>query len=223
MFFSDALGVLVIAWILLRQLSVRPVRRVFSARLPVILGVIGLLDFFSYTGDHHVSGIDFAWVFGTLAVGAVLLGAVRAFTVRLWATDHWVLRQGTIATMVLWALSLGLHFYVDGGGGHAGASGAEQASLLLYLALTLGVQYYVISRRALPLWNQLGPDAGRGIQFNFGAGPGGRNAFFATFGGNSSGFGGAAPQQPSPYAGGDVIDAEVVEDDDEPPELPPAR
>src|SRR5580692_7157751 len=131
MFFSDALGILVIAWILLRQLSIRPVRRVFSARLPVILGVIGLFDFFAYTGDHHVSGLDDAWVFGTLAVGSVLLGAARAMTVRLWTANNWVLRQGTTVTMVLWAISLGLHFYVDEGGGHAGASGAEQASLLL--------------------------------------------------------------------------------------------
>ena len=82
------------------------------------------------------------------------------------------------------------------------------------------MQYYVVFRRALPLWDQLGPNAGRPLQVHFAQGPG---AFFATFrsdGGGPAGWGpagGAAPDADDP----DVIDAEVVEDDDDhgPPEL----
>ncbi len=217
MFFSDALGVLVLAWILLRQTRIRPVPRFFQARLPIIVGVIGLFDVFDYTGHHlHLTGVDYGWMLGTLLVGAVVLGAVRALTVRLWTSNGWVVRQGTTVTMVLWAVSLALHFFVDEGGGHAGAAGLEQASLLLYVALAIGVQNYVVYRRARPLWNELGPVAGRRLQFLFGTGPGGASTVFGNFGANPPG---SAPgPQSARYGGSDIIDVDVVDDDD-PPEL----
>jgi hypothetical protein len=222
MFLSYALGIAIVFFVLLRQTRIRPVPRFFTARFPVVLGLLGLLDVFSYTRDHHhVTGADYLWVLGTLLVGAVLLGAVSGLTVRLWTSNGWVVRQGTTATMVLWMASLALHFFVDGGGGHAGASGLEEASLLLYLGLTIGAQSYVIHRRAVPLWNELGPDAGRRLQFLFGSVPGQMGAFFANFGGNAGGS--AGPGAPSTHAGdADIIDVEVVEDDDA-PELPRSR
>jgi hypothetical protein len=225
MSFGFALGVLIAALFVLRQTRIRPVPRVWRAGATAFLGVIGLFDLFAYTGDHnHISGADWAWVVGTLLVGAVLLGAVRAMTVRLWTTSHWVLRQGTPFTVVLLLATLALHFFVDDGGGHVGASGLARSSLLLYLALTFGVQSYVIHLRAAPLWRQLGPDAGPRLSFNFGAGPGGSmRTFFTNFDGSTGGFGAAAPGGGAPArrpAGGDVIDAEVVDDDS--PELPQA-
>ena len=91
---------------------------------------------------------------------------------RVWAGDGWVLRQGTAVTMALWLVSLLVHFVGDAGGDHAGAAGLEGASFLLYLGLTLAVQYYVVYRRALPLWAQLGPDAGRPLRVQLHPGPG---------------------------------------------------
>jgi hypothetical protein len=216
MFLSIALGVLVVIFVLMAQTRLRPVPRVFQGRLPIILGVIGLFDFFGYTDSHHVTTDDYAWVFGTLVVGAALLGAVRALSVKVWTTNNWVVRQGTPITMVLWLVSLALHFVIDTGGGHAGAANLEEASFLLYLAVTLGVQNYVIHRRAVPLWAALGPEAGHRLQINFGQMP---STFFTNFNpgdrgfGNPTGFGGGSPHDPT------IIDAEVVEDDD-PPELP---
>jgi hypothetical protein len=117
------------------------------------------------------------------------------------------------------------------GAQHAGAGNFEAASFLLYLAVTYGVQNAVVHRRALPLWDALGPEAGRGLQINFGQGPGGSSAFFATFRGpgfgprGGQGFGanggpGFGPSQRQQQVHDPtVIDAEVVEDDDGPPEL----
>ena len=90
--------------------------------------------------------------------------------------------------------------------------------------LTLAVQYYVVYRRALPLWAQLGPDAGRPLQVQFTQGPGG---FFATFRGPGGAPGGAPGPGGWGTSGGGatvrhdptVIDAEVVEDGQDPPEL----
>jgi len=133
-------------------------------------------------------------------------------------------------------VSLLVHFAGDAGQGHAGAAGLEGASFLLYLGATLCAQYYVVHRRALPLWTQLGPDVGRPLRVQFTQAPG---AFFASFGGpggagpggGGSGGGGPAgwgqaPGRPPSGSGAfaddpNIIDAEVVEDDDDhgPPEL----
>ena len=126
---------------------------------------------------------------GTLVVGAIGLGALRGLSMRVWTGNGWVLRQGGAITMALWLVSLLVHFVGDAGQGHAGAAGLEGASFLLYLGVTLCVQYYVVYRRALPLWGQLGPDAGRPLRMQFTQSPG---AFFATFGGagrRAGGFG----------------------------------
>ncbi len=218
-FFSYALGTVILILVLLRQVRVRPVPRVYQPRLPIVLGVIGVLEMASYAGDHHVSSAAWLWVAGTLLVGALGLGALRGATMRVWAGNGWVLRQGTALTMGLWLVSLVVHFAGDAGSEHAGAAGHEGASFLLYLGVTLAMQYYVVFRRALPLWAQLGPDAGRPLQVHFTQGPG---AFFATFGSGGAGptgWGGAGPTDSAHDA--DVIDAEVVEDDDDhgPPEL----
>jgi hypothetical protein len=219
-FFSYALGAVLLILVLLRQVRVVPVPRLFHARLPIVLGVIGLLELFSYTGDHHVTSGSWLWLLASLVVGAVGLGALRGVSMRVWASNGWVVRQGNAVTMALWLVSLLVHFAADSAGNHSGGAGLEAASFLLYLGLTLGVQYYVVFRRALPLWAQLGPNAGRPLQVHFSQGPG---AFFATFRSGGAGPAGWEPARGPATAAEDpdVIDAEVVEDDDDhgPPEL----
>ena len=220
-FLSYALGAIVLIFVLLRQVRVVPVPRVYHPRLPIILGIIGLLELSSYAGDHHVTSTAWAWVLGTMLVGALGLGALRGISMRVWAADGWVVRQGNAVTMALWLVSVLVHFVGDTGSTHSGGADLVGASFLLYLGLTLGVQYYVVYRRAQPLWAQLGPNAGRPLQVHFTQGPG---AFFATFRSGASGPPGWVPtNRPTPAPDDpNVIDAEVVEEDDDhgPPELP---
>jgi hypothetical protein len=218
--FAYALGALVLVFVLLRQVRVRPVRRVFQPRLPLVLGVIGFLEMLSYAGGHHVSPSAWFWVLGSMLVGALGLGALRGLSMRVWASDGWVVRQGNALTMALWLVSILVHFVADAGGTNSGAAGLEGASFLLYLGLTLSMQSYLVYRRALPLWEQLGPDAGRPLQVHFTQGPG---VFFTTFRSPGPGPAGWEPGAAAHDPGHDpnVIDVEVVEDDDEhgPPEL----
>jgi hypothetical protein len=220
MFFSITLGVLFALYILSRQRRIRPVPRVLSLRFPTVVGVIGLIDLLSYTNSHHPSHGAYLWVLATFVVGAVLLGAIRALTVRIWTSDNWVVRQGTWLTVGLWVVSFALHFVSGAGVRNAGAGNLEEASLLLYLAVSYGVQNYVVHRRAIPLWDALGPGAGHRLQVNFGAGPGGSGAFFNLFGGDgrNSAPGSGGPSRPSPENDPTIIDVEVV-DDEGPPQL----
>ena len=217
MFFSYALGAIVLFFVLLGQARIGVVRRDFRPRLAVFLGVIGLFQTIAYAGDHHVPSSAWAWVAGTMLLGAAGLGALRALSMRVWSVNGWVVRQGTTATMVLWLVTLLAHVLGDAGGTHGGGSDLAGATFLLYLGLTLGLQSYVVFRRGQPQWDALGPDAGRPLQFHFSQGPG---AFFATFQTNGAPPGWNAPR-PEPYDDPDIIDAEVVEDDEHqgPPEL----
>jgi hypothetical protein len=229
MVFSALLGLVVFAWILLRQVRVRPVPRALSLRAPVFIGLLGLLTMSSYAGSHHVGAAAWAWVVGTMLVGAVGLGLLRGVSVNVWATENWVLRQGTGFTVALWLLSLAVHFVGDAVGTHASSgAGLDGSSLLLYLGLTLGVQTAIVQRRAQPLWEQLGPAAGRPLGFGFTQAPGAVFTVFQT-GGMPFNTGGmpprGGPQRPPTYVDGDVIDAEVVDEDEDhgPPELPAPR
>ena len=229
MVFSVLLGLIVFAWVLLRQVRVRPVPRALTLRAPVFIGLLGLLTMSSYAGSHHVGPAAWAWVVGTMLVGAVGLGLLRGVSVNVWATENWVLRQGTGFTMALWLLSLAVHFVGDAAGTHAsGGAGLDGSSLLLYLGLTLGVQTAIVQRRAQPLWEQLGPAAGRPLGFGFTRAPGAVFTVFQT-GGMPFNAGGmpprGGPQPPPTYVDGDVIDAEVVDEDEDhgPPELPAPR
>src|ERR1700733_15753037 len=93
-FLSYALGAVVLILVLSRQVRVRPVPRVFQPRLPVVLGVIGLFEMFSYAGNHHVSSSAWLWVVGTLVVGALGFGLLRGLSMRVRSGNGWVLRQG---------------------------------------------------------------------------------------------------------------------------------
>jgi hypothetical protein len=209
--FSYVVGVLVLIPVLLRQIRAVPVPRTYTPRLPVVLGVVGLFAMSSYAGDHHVTSSDWAWVAGTL-VGAVVLGALRGVSMRVWDTNGWVLRQANVVTMALWLGTLVLQFAGDA------TTALVGASFLIFLGLTMASQRYVEFRRARPMWARLGPDAGRPLIMNFTQGPA---AFFATFrtdaqgAGNPAGWGGFSAQYDP-----NVIDVEVVDDDDHgPPEL----
>lgn len=210
--FSYVVGVLVLIPVLLRQIRAVPVPRAYVPRLPVVLGVVGLFAMTSYAGDHHVTSSDWGWVVGTLA-GAVVLGALRGVSMRVWDANGWVVRQAILVTMVLWLGTLVLQFAGDA------AAGLVGASFLIFLGLTMAAQRYVEFRRARPMWARLGPDAGRPLMMNFSQGPG---AFFTTIRTDARGAG-TPGGRGGPSAGydSDVIDVEVVEEDDEhgPPEL----
>jgi hypothetical protein len=215
-----AFDVVIAVLILYRQSRIRPVPRFLRLRMPIFLGAIGIVEILDYTHDHHISTGGFWLVMGVTVVGAGVLGVIRALTVKLWTANHWVVRQGTALTMFLWVVSMALHLATGLGASAGTTAHLEASSFLLYLALTLGIQAYIVHVRAAPLWNALGPEAGQRFTVNFGSGLGGADGFFANFGnlgafGNFDGTG--QPFQDPHRNDPTIIDVEVVDED--PPEL----
>jgi hypothetical protein len=146
------IGLVVAALVVWRQLIPRRLRE--NYRLSLILLVIGIFELVGFLksvhGPHDDSRIAIALV-GSLLLAAVL-GAVRALTIRVWRQeDGQLMRQGTWVTAVLWIISLAAHLgYDELVAGHiAGTNGGNvgDATIVLYLVVTLSVQQFLLLAR----------------------------------------------------------------------------
>jgi len=151
------IGVAVLGLLIFRNLRAQPVRQL-NQRLFVILGVIGLIEAYQYLSQHHAGSTGVLALVGSLVL-ATVFGVIRAMTVRVWMKDGQPWSQGNVLTAVLWIVALGAHLGYDAIlSAHKDISGLGDATVLLYLAVSLAVQRVVIVTRA----NRLDPVAGAG-------------------------------------------------------------
>jgi hypothetical protein len=141
------LGVAVLVLLIYRQLSVRPVNA-SALRLIAILLIIGLLQTYRFLSQNHAHPLTFAAIGGSLLLAAIF-GALRARTVRIWLQDGQALSQGNWLTAVLWIASLAAHLGYDILVAHGpGARGLGTATIVLYLAISLGFQRILVMQQA---------------------------------------------------------------------------
>ena len=155
------LGLAVLALLIYRQLAARPVNA-SALRLIAILVIIGLIQTYQFLSKGHDHPLTFAALGGSLVLAAIF-GALRAGTVRVWLQDGQAWSQGNWVTAVLWVASLVAHLGYDvlvvpG----PGARGLGTATIVLYLAVTLGFQRVLVLRRAHRL-QLAGPAAPGGV------------------------------------------------------------
>jgi hypothetical protein len=135
-------SVAVLVYVLYRQVQVR--RTSPRLVLPVILVVVGVLSLTgsSSTSSGKLTGREVGILIALLVLDAGCLGAVRAWTVKLWHDgQQGVLRQGTWVTVVLWLVGLGIHEGVDV------VAHIPASSTLLYLGVTMLAQQLALQAR----------------------------------------------------------------------------
>lgn len=138
-------GLLVLGLLVYRQLQSRPVRG--NQRLLLILLVVGLLETSAYFQRAHAGSVAILALAGSLVLAAVF-GALRAFTVRLWSQDGQSWMRGNLLTAVLWVAAVAAHLGYDYVvGQHKDIGQIGNATLLLYLVASLGVQRLVVAYR----------------------------------------------------------------------------
>jgi hypothetical protein len=145
------IGIAVLGWILFNQLRVRQ----FTARrlrVAGILGVIGLVEVASTAGAHPVSVVGWTLLVTGLVIGAAL-GLLRAATVNLWVRDGAVYTQGHAMTAALWIVGIAIHIGLDllAQAIAPSADAVDASSVLLFIAVSLGVQGLVTMQRARAL------------------------------------------------------------------------
>jgi hypothetical protein len=143
------IGIVVLVLFLGIQLRTRRLSE--SYRLSIILAVIGIVEFANFLKGHpDDDGAIAVALIGSLVIAAVF-GAIRALTVRVWRENGQLLRKGTWITAVLWILSLAAHLgYDDLVAGHiTGKNGGNvgDATVLLYLVVTLTIQRFILLNR----------------------------------------------------------------------------
>jgi len=140
-------GVAVLALLIYRQLSARPVSA-SALRLIAILAIIGVLQTIQFLNKNHAHPLTYAAIGGSLVLAAIF-GALRASTVRIWLQDNQAWSQGNWLTAALWIASLAAHLGYDLLVVHGpGAKGLGTATIVLYLAVSLGFQRVLVLQRA---------------------------------------------------------------------------
>lgn len=147
------IGVVVLGLLVYRQLVARPVGQ--NQRILLILLVIGAVETAQYLGRGHVGAAAMVALLGSLVLAAVF-GAARAATVRIWLQDGRAWSKGNLVTALLWVAALGAHLGYDYLVGlHKDIGSLGNATIVLYLAVSLAVQRVIVGIRA----QRLGPAA----------------------------------------------------------------
>ena len=142
------IGLAVLALLLVRQLSKRPVKQDRQPLFLLVLLVLGVVDLVEFAHKRPVSGPAIAMLVASLLLAGAF-GAVRAYTVRFWREDGTLFQQGSLITVALWLVSIAAHFGIDIlVDRNSPVQGLASAALTIYLAVSFGVQRFVVRSRA---------------------------------------------------------------------------
>jgi hypothetical protein len=171
------LGIAILGLVIFRQVVARPLNA-NGLRLTVILAVIGVILTVQYFQKYHGGTGTYAALGGSLVLAA-LFGVARASTVKLWTQDGQVWSKGNWLTAALWIVAIAAHLGYDALVAHGHGAGADvgSATIVLYLAVSLGIQRFIIQQRAtrkgfVPSGFGGGPGRFGGGPGQFGGGPG---------------------------------------------------
>jgi len=140
------IGVAVLGLLIYRQLRVRLVRG--NQRIVLILVVVGLIETVQYLQKLHAGSAAVVALVGSLILAAVF-GVARAATVKIWLQDGQAWAKGNLLTAALWIVALAAHLGYDYLiGQHKDIGNLGDATVLLYLAVSLAVQRVIVSARA---------------------------------------------------------------------------
>lgn len=139
-------GVLVLALLIYRQVQSRPVTQQ-RQRVGLIIAVVGVVLTVQYL-QKHSGTVIIAALLGSLVLAAGF-GAARAATVKIWIQNGQPWSKGNWLTVVLWIIAVAAHLGLDAAlASHKGLSGLGSATLILYLGVSLLVQYVIVTYRA---------------------------------------------------------------------------
>lgn len=136
-------AILILFVVIRRQLEPKTVR--FKPQFFIIIVIFGITSVVDAINKQHldITKQD-AWMFGiTALLGATVFASLRAMSYRFWINDDdLIMRQGNWLTIIWWVIGIGIHVMADR------MWTGSQATLLLYLGLTLLIQRGIVWWRA---------------------------------------------------------------------------
>jgi hypothetical protein len=137
--------VLLVGFVLRRQVVARPIVMRKLWVLPVILLVAGISGI-SHVDDGHLSSTGATWLSIDL-VTSLASGALRGCVVRVYVRDGVLWRQGGRVTIALWIVSIGVRVLIGVLASHAGVGEVSDAALESSFGLSLLGQNGVVALR----------------------------------------------------------------------------
>ncbi|GAA4214642.1 hypothetical protein [Actinocatenispora rupis] len=139
------LGLVLLVWIISRQVGERTWTPRRLAVMPLIFVVVAVVN--GRTLGHDLSSGLGVGLFAAGLVLAVVLGFARAATMAVRpGPDNSVVTRGNRWTMVLWIVSLAVRVALAFGAASLGApEGVAEA--MLFAAVTIGAQNLIVARR----------------------------------------------------------------------------
>ncbi|TQS23904.1 hypothetical protein [Microbispora hainanensis] len=135
----------VVAIVIYRQMRPKPVARPLGVIIPVVMVLIGVSGGGLVDARHTSLSVAVLVVELLVAAG---LGVLRAMTTRVWRDQQGVAwSQGGVPTLVAWVGSIAVRVAMMALTSFLGIA-SSQNSILLFIGVTLGVQFLVVARRA---------------------------------------------------------------------------
>ncbi len=126
-------GVVVLVWLLRRQLTARPVTERLGTATVLLL--IGLVQTVANVQEQPLRPAPVMSLVLSLILG-LLLSVARAYSMRVFVLDGTLMRRGTALTMVLWLTAVVIHWALA----HTGSQPKVATSLLAYIGYSLLAQ-----------------------------------------------------------------------------------
>lgn len=137
------IGIAILILIIYNQMRVRQVYRKIKITVPIIFIILGIFTLSEYFQTQIITTKAIISIIISLTALAVGMGVLRAKTMKLWADDAHIYRQGNWLTILLWVITFSLHLFLD----YYGNTG--ESTILIYLGITLIIQRWIIQNRAI--------------------------------------------------------------------------
>lgn len=142
---SAVLALAVLSLAVYRQMRARRIVEGRALTLPLVLIAVGVLQ--GNLIDQTHASLSVTLLVAELVAGAAL-GAVRAFTMRIWRDAEGALwGKGTSWTVVAWVVMIAARFGFAAAGSAAGMT-LQVGPVLIFLGLSLVVQAGIVGLRA---------------------------------------------------------------------------
>ncbi|QBO37058.1 hypothetical protein EQG49_11635 [Periweissella cryptocerci] len=152
MMMNVLIGVVVMGFVLARQLRVREVENKWVAQF--IMGGIGFVGFLEFLQHQSMQQPMASLTLVLVVLGSLVLAVATAFvrvpSYEVTVVDGKVFRKGTVKSVILWLLTIVLHVGYDQLVTllHVpGMAAVGTSTLLIYLAVSFGMQKFLILKR----------------------------------------------------------------------------
>ena len=136
-----AIAVVVLVFIVYRQMRTAPIEPRQLVILPVFLCLVGISNLQRHPPDSVAIGV----ALGISVLTALIFGVARGLTTQIWRSGSVAMRKGTATTLILWVVAILVRIVIGLVARRAGVPvSVTTGEIPVFLGITLAAQNVVI-------------------------------------------------------------------------------